>query len=179
VIEVPSNCGGSPSVACPGGQPSNPPATIEADPTEHVGDTARIVVAIGDPHPDPTANTIDNVTVRVRLKTPSPIPASIPLVGDCGMNIDSSAGTYPDVRFDTQLTRLTNRLTGPPNQSGVTVSQLEAADVSLTGGIACAVANLGLGFFTGTLTDTMADWFRPATALCGAAAPYYWQPCPP
>jgi len=59
----------------------------------------------------------------------------------------------------------------------VTITGLEAGDFSLSGGFACAIADLGLGFFVGTLNDTLANYIADVD-LCGAPGPELFRACP-
>ena len=60
----------------------------------------------------------------------------------------------------------------------MTLIGLETADISITGGILCAIANIGLGFFQDTLIDTLADSLLSTGQLCIAPKPELVVVCP-
>ncbi|HEX5060441.1 MAG TPA: hypothetical protein VFV99_13830 [Kofleriaceae bacterium] len=148
-FNAPANCGGSTPICCPGGNPVNPCGPIDIDLKMYPGDQPRLVLA-----PASGASRLD-VTVRARVKTEMDIPVSVPLVGDCGVKIDTSAGSVKDIRIDVPITFAQDATAGTTRVvvGTVNLTQLASEDVSLTGGIGCQLANLGLSFFLGILTD--------------------------
>jgi hypothetical protein len=44
-----------------------------------------------------------DVTVRARVKTQADIPVNIPVVGDCGIKIDTAPGANPDIKLDIPI----------------------------------------------------------------------------
>lgn len=173
-VPVAPSCGGSPALACPGGQPQDPPAELLLDFTEYGGDLPRSTgtAAGGTPRID--------VTLRARVTTIEPIALTANGM-DCLMEIDSSAGSSPDWRVDVPVS-----FVGPlgweqqPAWGDVSLTQVEDADVTITGGFLCGSVGWGIGFYIGALTDAFSDQFNENTAaLCGAQDPYWWQACRP
>ena len=85
-FDVPSSCGGSPAVCCPGGNPQSPCGPVVIDLVARPGDAPRMEL-----RPASGASRLD-VTVRARVKTQADIPVNIPVVGDCGIEIDTAPG---------------------------------------------------------------------------------------
>src|SRR5205807_2349693 len=96
-FNVPSNCGGSTPICCPGGTAQDPCGPINIDLTAHPGDDARLVIS-----PKQGGSELD-VTVRARVKSAMDIPVSIPIVGDCGLAIDTEPGPDPDIQIDLPI----------------------------------------------------------------------------
>lgn len=157
-FNVPASCGGSTPVCCPGGVAQNPCGPINIDLSKHPGDSARLVLA-----PAQSASRLD-VTVRTRIKTQMDIPVAVPLVGDCGIKIDTSAGSQPDVQIDVPITLAQDSTAGTTrvNVGTVALSNLETADVALTGSLGCQFASLGLSFFIDTLTSQLTGTVQSA-----------------
>ncbi|HTJ45003.1 MAG TPA: hypothetical protein VL463_23005 [Kofleriaceae bacterium] len=157
-FDVPANCGGSPSVCCPGGNPQTPCGPILIDLKAQSGDLPRLEIkpVQGKSHLD--------ITVRARVKTQMDVPVNIPVFGDCGLAIDTAPGPTPDLQLDIPVdlvqdaTAKTTRIDAP----SVTVSNLTTDDVKLNGGIGCGIANLGLGFFLDTLKTTFQNAIKDA-----------------
>lgn len=152
-FDVPENCGGSPSTCCPGGNPVTPCGPIEIDLELRPGDQPRLVV-------QPVAGQSRlNVTLRARVRTAMDVPVGVPVVGDCGLHIDTEDAGADDlivtlpVNFVQDATAGTTRV----QVGAATISQLDNGDVALTGNFGCQFASLGIGFFIGTLTDTFAS----------------------
>lgn len=154
-------------------------ATITADPAGVLGgllDTGALPVVIdlvarpGDAprlelRPVQNASRMD-VTVRARMHTTMDIPVDIPLVGMCGVAIDTMPGPQQDVKIDAQINFTQDAMAGTTRieVGTVSITQLTSDDVHLTGSLGCQLASLGLGAFIGTLTDTFADQIRSAIA---------------
>jgi hypothetical protein len=163
-FEVAANCSGIPTVACPGGVPSDPLPLIRMVGTN--------VIATG---PDPFAFSAD-----ISLKTLQGIPFSA-LGVDCTLNIDTTAGASGahvsgTVVFDSQ-----DDPQGEPNRidvSNVTLTGIEAADLNVSGGFGCEIANFGLNLFIGTLTSQIESYIQSIGGLCGAPGPDLFMPCP-
>src|SRR5690242_7455402 len=155
---VPSSCGGSTPICCPGGNPQANCGPIDIDLTQHPGDSARLVLA-----PQQGASTL-NVTARMRIKTEMDIPVTVPVIGDCGVKVDTTQGSVPDVQIDVPIQFQQDAMAGTTNVvvGTVNLSNLESSDVSLTGGFGCEVANLGLSFFIGTLTSALTSQVQSA-----------------
>jgi uncharacterized protein (TIGR03382 family) len=152
-FNVPASCSGSTPICCPGGNPVANCGPLDIDVSKHTGDTPRLVLA-----PQQGASTL-NVTVRARLKTESDIPVKVPVIGDCGVAVDTSAGSVPDIQIDVPIAFSQDATAGTTKVTVGTVNltNLETADVNLTGGVGCAIANLGLSFFLGILTSQLTN----------------------
>jgi MYXO-CTERM domain-containing protein len=150
-FNVPSSCGGSTPVCCPGGNPQANCGPLDIDLTLHPGDQPRLEL-----HPQQGASTL-NVTVRARLKTEMDIPVTIPIVGDCGVKVDTNPGSTPDVQIDLPIAFEQDGTAGTTriNVGSVSLSNLTSDDVALTGGFGCQVANFGLSAFLSLLTDQL------------------------
>ncbi len=150
-FNAPVNCSGNTPTCCPGGQPQNPCGPVNIDFNLFPGDQPRLVVT-----PVQGGSRVD-VTVRARVKTMMDIPVRVPVAGDCGVKIDTTAGAVDDLRIDAPInfqqdaTSSTTRVV----VGNVAISQLASEDVALTGGFGCQLANLGLSFFIGILTDQL------------------------
>lgn len=167
-FDVPSSCGGSPAVCCPGGNPQSPCGPVVIDLVARPGDAPRMEL-----RPASGASRLD-VTVRARVKTQADIPVNIPVVGDCGIEIDTAPGANPDIRLDIPVNFRQDTAAGTTRieVGDVAVTQLTSDDVSLNGGFGCQFASLGISFFLGTLTDTFAD------AIKGAIEDQTCKACP-
>ena len=167
-FDVPASCGGNPAVCCPGGNPQSPCGPIVIDLAAHPGDLPRMEL-----RPAQGASRLD-VTVRARVRTQMDIPVTIPLIGNCGIKIDSAPGAAPDIKLDIPINFRQDAMASTTRiePGDVVVSQLTSDDVRLTGSLGCQAASLGLGLFIGTLTSTFAD------AIKGAIADQACKACP-
>ena len=167
-FDVPASCGGNPAVCCPGGNPVSPCGPVVIDLMQRPGDQPRLEL-----RPVGNASRLD-VTVRARVRTMMDIPVTIPLVGDCGIAIDTMPGSQQDIRLDVPVNFTQDATAGTTRieVGTVAVSQLTSDDVRLTGNFACQLASLGIGAFIGTLTSTFAD------AIQGAIADQACKACP-
>ncbi|MEZ4400131.1 MAG: MYXO-CTERM sorting domain-containing protein [Kofleriaceae bacterium] len=157
-FDVPASCGGNPAVCCPGGNPQSPCGPIVIDLALQPGDQPRLEL-----HPVQGASRLD-VTVRARVRTMMDIPVQLPVVGPCGVAIDTAPGAQPDIKLDIPINFTQDAAAGTTRvePGAVVVSQLTSQDVRLTGSIGCQLASLGIGFFIGTLTSTFADAINSA-----------------
>ncbi len=157
-IDVPASCGGNPAVCCPGGNPVSPCGPVTIDLTLQPGDLPRLEI-----RPAQGASRLD-VVLRARLKTAMDIPVKIPVVGDCGIAIDTAPGPNADIKIDLPVGFPQDAQAGTTrvDAGAVTLSQLTTQDVNLTGGFACQLANLGLSFFLNTLSGTFESAIRDA-----------------
>jgi hypothetical protein len=152
-FDVPSSCGASTPVCCPGGT-----ATSPCGPLNVVLRSVGVFPRAGDPqHFD--------VSLQTELKTVADIPVTVPLAGDCGMKVATTAGPSPTVQVDFELF-FTPDLTRIQSVGTVALSNLTTDDVLLEGSLGCQIANLGLSFFVGVLDDTIAQMLTPSTSLC-------------
>jgi hypothetical protein len=170
-VQVQPDCGSALAAACTGGTPSSPLPTMTADLNRRAGDPPRVEAV-----PDAADSRYD-VTVRVRLRTDATIPITVPLGATCGLNVDTTAGVVPDVSLSFHDNVVAPD--GPTVVSDVTVSGLESADYSITGGIACQVAGgVPLTSLVDVLVHTLTPWAARRGVFCGAPEPAYFQTCP-
>jgi MYXO-CTERM domain-containing protein len=167
-FDVPANCGGSTPVCCPGGTPQSPCGPIVIDLAEQPGDAPRLVVT-----PVQGQSRLDLI-VRARVRTQMDLPVTIPLVGDCGVHIDTDGGQFDDVRIDLPVTLAQDAMAGTTRvQVGdATLTQLSDEDVDLTGGFGCQLANFGVGLFIDTLSSQFTD------QISGAIEEQVCKACP-
>jgi len=167
-FSVPASCGGSPAVCCPGGNPVSPCGPLQIDLDARPGDLPRLEL-----RPASGASRLD-VTVRARLTTVMDIPVQIPLVGNCGLKIDTNAGTPDDVKIDLPINFVQDAQVGTTRivAGDVAVTQLSGDDVALTGSLGCQLASLGTGFIVNLLVGTVEDQIASALgdATCKACA---------
>jgi hypothetical protein len=170
-VQVQPDCGSALVAACTGGTPSSQLPTMTADLNPRAGDLPRVQVV-----PDATDSRY-NVTVRFRLRTDAAIPITVPLGGTCGLNVDTTAGVVPDVSLSFHDNVVAPD--GPTVVSDVTMSGLEFADYSITGGFACGVAGgVTLTSLVDVLVHTLTPWAAQRGVFCGASEPAYFQTCP-
>ncbi|HWO27094.1 MAG TPA: hypothetical protein VNO30_50535 [Kofleriaceae bacterium] len=150
-FDAPVNCSGSTPTCCPGGNPVSPCGPINIDFNQVAGDLPRLEVK-----PAQGASRVD-VTVRARVKTAMDIPVKVPIAGDCGLKIDTTAGTVKDIKIDAPINFQQDGTAGTTRVAvgTVAISQLVTEDVRLTGGFGCQVANLALSFVIDLLTDEL------------------------
>lgn len=149
-FNAPANCTGSTPTCCPGGRPKSPCGPIDID-IKTPGTQPRLELRPSQ------GNARLDVTVRARVKTETDIPVRLPIVGDCGLAIDSTAGTVKDVQVDAPINFAVDAAAGTTRVSVGTVAlaNLATEDVALHGGFGCAVADFGLGLFIGVLRDNL------------------------
>ena len=150
-FNVPATCTGSTPVCCTGGNPVSPCGPVNIDLSLHAGDKPRLEL-----HPKQGAKELD-VVVRARVTSTMDIPVKVPIVGDCGIKIDTTASAPADIEIDAPIQFVQDAMAGTTNVivGTVALQDLTASDVSLTGSIGCQVANFGLGFFLSTLTSQL------------------------
>ena len=155
---VPASCGGTAPVCCPGGNPAASCGPINIDLSLHPGDLPRLVLT-----PAQGAGRLD-VIVRARVKTVMDIPVGIPIVGDCGIKIDTAPGAKPDIQINAPISFVQDATAGTTRVvvGTVTIADLTSNDVALTGGIGCQLANFGLGSFLSILTDQITGAIQSA-----------------
>jgi MYXO-CTERM domain-containing protein len=157
-FDVPASCGGNPAVCCPGGVPQAPCGPIVIDLEARPGDQPRLEL-----RPVAGASRLD-VTMRARVRTQMDIPVQIPIVGNCGVRIDTAPGANPDIKIDLPINFRQDAIAGTTRiEAGdVALTQLTSDDVRLTGSFGCQAASLGISFFIGTLTSTFGDAIKDA-----------------
>ena len=162
-VTLAANCASTPSIGCPGGVP--------VDSQVRVSGSNIVLTKVA------AASRFD-VTADVSLTTLASIPLGLP-VGDCQLTINTAAGANANARVHVPLNFL------PPASpdhiaTGDTVfTGVESADFELSGGILCAVANIGIGFFLNTIEDVVADYINQRSVeFCGAPGPELFMTCP-
>src|SRR5207244_2303802 len=96
---VPANCGGQTPVCCPGGSPKPNCGPIDIDITTHADDNGDRL----ELKPIENGHELD-VTLRARVKTATPLPVKVPIVGDCELSIDTLPGPEKDIQIDIPIT---------------------------------------------------------------------------
>ena len=190
-VPVPPDCSSNPTVACPNGQPADPPPTLDLDITVHPGDSARSVIQqTGTGYPTGseflgagTGYDQASAVARFRLTTTAPIPFTYSGVS-CQFALDTTQGNVPDLELSATLAKAIDSQTnqgedGPPQVSNVSIGNLEGADVRVEGNFACQSSNVPLQAFYAMIQPALTSWYEAATRLCGTAGPYWWEPCPP
>ncbi len=164
--DVPVNCAGSPTTCCTGGTPVSPCGPIVFDVAPQPGDLPRLVLT-----PVQGSSRID-LTLRARVSTTTDVPVNIPLVGDCGVRIDTLPGTSQDIQISVPLTFPQDAIAGTTRlvPGSVSLTGLSTDDVALVGGFACQAATFGLSSFIGILTDTLSSQIQSglSQSLCKA-----------
>lgn len=157
-FNAPASCGGSTPVCCPNGNPVNPCGPINIDLSMHPGDLPRMEL-----RPAQGASRLD-VVIRARVKTVMDIPVGIPIVGNCGIKIDTNAGTPDDITINAPISFAQDATAGTTRVvvGAVTIGNLASEDVALTGSVGCQLASLGIGFFLGILTDQITGAIQSA-----------------
>jgi hypothetical protein len=150
-FDAPVSCTGTVPTCCPGGRAKNPCGPIDIDLRLSPGDAPRLELKPSQ------GNARLDVTVRARVKSEADIPVKLPLIGDCGLKIDTAAGTTPDVTINAPVSFVTDPTAGTTRVSVGTVSltNLTTQDVALTGGGFCQATNSILGLLLGVLTDQL------------------------
>jgi hypothetical protein len=164
-IEVPASCSGNPTVACPGGVPSNPLPKLRL--TRHEATVT------------PVSPTVYNFSAVATVVSLSNIPIRYNGV-DCSLSVNTNAGTSPTVSISGTATFHAHLPNGPLNRvdlTAVTVSGVENADLNILGGFACDLANTAKSFFRDQLVSNIENQLT-GEGLCGApGAPLFLQ-CP-
>ena len=155
-LHISANC---PTINCPNGTPG---ATILVP-------ISRATITV-----TPTGPRSFSFTAQVGGATTSDIPVNITNV-QCGLDVDTSAGSSPTVTFTGTATFVTPP-SGSPNRLDVTIaaSGIEDADLTLTGGTACAALNSSISFVVGALEDYLGGTLH----FCGAPGPTLLVECP-
>lgn len=163
-IHVPASCSGVTTVACPGGIPDTAVyLTLTRD---------SLAIAFGDSVP-----TAYRYVARVAVVTASDIPVST-LGSDCTVAINTTASGAPTVRVAGTATFGSQTPGGQINRLQMrvdSVSGLDAADVSLNGGVLCTFGTFGVGGFQSIL---FAAFSNAAFNLCGAPGSTLFEECP-
>ena len=161
---VPVQCSGTVPIDCPGGS-AGPVVTIALD---------RVSDSIFTFMPGQSYQ----YSTHVALTVSQDIPVTIPVIGACGLHVDVSQGASPTVHVSGEVTFRSSTLAGPLDELDLTAALdgLEAADVSLTGGGACALANESLSLYLGLLTTALGT--PTEVLLCAGSGPGKFVTCP-
>jgi uncharacterized protein (TIGR03382 family) len=151
-LDAASSCGSTPPVCCTGGTPSTPCGPLHLDLVEAL---------INAP---PGTDRLD-VTYRMHVATVADIPVELPVAGECFVHIDTTPGTSSVVQVDLPISLSADHL-HILAAGDITLSGAESSDFQITGGVACSVANVGMSFFSGLLTQTLQGVFRGDASLC-------------
>ena len=155
-FNIPGSCGADPQICCVNGMVTPACGPLNVDLTMHPGDDARLVLA-----PQTNASTLD-VTVRMRLKTAMNVPIHETIA--CDLAIDTTKGSKPDVEMILPIGFQEDAMAGTTRivPGTVTINRLEAADITLSGSIACTLAGFGVGLLLSTLESTIANQIQSA-----------------
>lgn len=166
-VAVTSSCVGDAQVGCVGGVAVQPPPTVQVVGTNIV--TTPL-----------TADTW-STTATLAATTPSPIPVTVTLVGQCQLTIDTAAGASPTVQASSQLQfRSYPSPGGPKNHiaiSNTTLNGLESSDIQISGSFGCSLLDAVVPLTLDTLTDSLAA--QLGTAICGDPNGDSFIQCPP
>jgi hypothetical protein len=162
---LPASCGGNPSICCPGGNPQAQCGPLQIDLRMMNGDPARLTIT-----PVQGASRMDMI-IRARIKTLMKLPITYSGI-DCDVDLDTTRSGSPDLRIDAQLNFTQDATVGTTrvSASGVTVTQLDSGDVSLSGNFLCVIGGAFIGAFTGTLQSQVATQIQDTinSSLCKA-----------
>ena len=168
--DVPAVCSGDVTVDCPGGVPLSPADQVELTSShvvQQVSPSEYLVVATLD------ARTLD----------PEPVLGF--LGSSCSLGYDSAKGATPTLQATVPLDFVTDGTTGALRiQTGtVTLTGVEAADLTLTGDPICALSSTVVALATGQLTSDLVSlleaWFAEVgDPLCAVPGPAYLGACP-
>lgn len=139
---VSADCAGQIRTCCPGSVACDACGPLRFDLVPQPGDDPRLVIT-------PVRYGQDRVVVRARVKTMVPIPIRIPVIGVCDVLVDTEKGSQKDVELGFTLTGSIPDGGAPIVSAGsVEVSRLTSDDVTVTGGLGCALADdiLSLAF---------------------------------
>ena len=164
-FSVPGSCSGNPKICCVNNQPAAACGPLQIDLVKRPTDQPRLTLT-----PVQGANRLD-MTIRARVKTKMNLPIEYSGIS-CNVGIDTTKGSQADLRIDAQIAFAQDTTVGTTRiqASGVSVTQLESADVSLSGGILCSIGGAFIGAFTGTLQDQIAAQIQDTIneAVCKA-----------
>lgn len=168
-FNVPGSCGGNPEICCVNGQPSATCGPLEIDLVKRPTDEPRLVLA-----PQQGQSRLD-MTIRARVKTKMKLPIKYDtglFALDCDVMIDTTKGNTQDLRIDAQITFQQDPTVGTTRigAQNVSVTQLEGADITLSGNIGCTIGGAFVGAFTGTLQSQIASTIQDTinNATCKA-----------
>lgn len=164
--DTPANCESDPSIACPGGVPSDPLPQV------HIEATNVAAVQV----PSTTQWTLSAV---LNVTTPTGIPVTYSGT-ECTLNIDSGLGTSPTFQASADLNFLSY-----PDPLGATnyiavananITGVETADVILSGSLDCDLLNAFGSVFIPQLEEQIEAYLDGN--ICGAPDPEVFMECP-
>ncbi len=168
---IPGSCGGNPEICCVNNMPAASCGPLEIDLVKRPADPPRLVLT-----PVDGASRLD-MTIRARVKTRMKLPIKYDtglFAISCDVAIDTTQGNTTDLKIDAQLVftqdpALNTTRIGAQN---VAVSQIEAADLTLSGNIGCTIGGAFIGAFTGTLQSQIASTIQSTinNATCKACS---------
>lgn len=164
---TPANCASSPTIACPGGVPSNPLPQVHIE-----ASNVSTVQVPGTPR--------WNMSAVLDVSTPTGIPVTYSGVS-CTANVDSGLGASPTFQGTADLNFLSYPdPLGATNYVGVAnanITGVETADVTLTGSFSCSILSAFASVFVPMLEDQIEAYLEGN--LCGAPDPAVFMACPP
>ena len=164
--DTPANCAGDPSIACPGGVPSDPLPQVHIE--------ASNVASVQVP-----ATTRWTMTAVLDVSTPAGIPVTYSGT-ECTATVDSSLGVSPTFQASADLNfQSYPNPAGPTNFVGVAnanITGVETADVTLTGGFTCDLLSAFASVFVPMLEQQIEAYLEGN--ICGAPDPEVFMECP-
>ncbi len=162
-IKIVGSCAGSVPINCPGGTLASP-AYINLTRT---ADSVAFVVA---------ADRYD-FSATMSAVSAAGIPLTLPLVGECTLNINTAPGTAPTITLTGSVTFASQTLNGPIDRldfSNLNLTGFDAADASITGTVACQSASISINYYI----DQLVGMFQQNASLCAVPGPALLGPCP-
>jgi hypothetical protein len=164
--DTPANCVSNPTVACPGGVPSDPLPQVRVE----ASNVSTLQV--------PGTNTW-NMSAVLHVSTPTGIPVTYSGIS-CTANVDSALGASPTFSGTAALNFLSYPdPAGATNYVGVAnanITGVETADVSLTGSLSCSVLSTFGSVFIPMLEAQIEAYLEGN--ICGAPEPAVFMACP-
>ena len=159
--DIPALCDASPSIACPGGQPSTPASQVDL--------TGSDVFAT-----ERADATGFDVSARLSARTLGTVPASYEGI-ECAFDIDTSRGAIPTAAVRMTLFKVDD-FVAPGDYRlearDVSLTDIETEDVAISGGFGCQILGLSLPLFIDSIRQTL------ETQLVASAVPICVGPGP-
>ena len=164
--DTPANCASSPSIACPGGVPSNPLPQVRVE-----ASGLSTIQVPGAPRWEMSA-VLD-------VSTPTGIPVTYSGIS-CTANVDSGQGASPTFSGTADL-----NFRSYPDPEGATnfiavananITGVETADVTLTGSFSCTLLSSFGSVFIPMLEDQIETYLEGN--ICGAPESALYMACP-
>jgi hypothetical protein len=169
--EIPSSCSGNPTIACPGGAPSNPLPQVR------IQASALSAVQVAGMNQWNATVTLDAATLQ-----DIPITYTDPTLGavSCTVGVATANGSVPTVQGSFTMTFLSYPNAGGPTNyiafSNANITGLESADVTLNGGFTCSLLNSFTGIYIPLFEGQVAAYIEGN--LCGGPTPGTFMACP-